>query len=40
MSGGEIINALDHYQNMHRQVERDINDNHAEIRLLNNKIVK
>lgn len=33
-------NSLDHLQGMHRQVESDIQENNAEIKLLNNKIVK
>lgn len=37
--GGEE-NSLDHYQGLHRQVENEIQENNAEIRLLNNKIVK
>ena len=31
---------LDRLQGLHRQVESDIQENNAEIRLLNNKIVK
>lgn len=33
-------NSLDKLQGLHRQVESDIQENNAEIRLLNNKIVK
>jgi uncharacterized protein YPO0396 len=33
-------NNLDQLQGMHRQVESEIQENNAEIRLLNNKIVK
>lgn len=33
-------NTLDQLQGMHRQVETDIQENNAEIKLLNNKIVK
>jgi hypothetical protein len=32
--------SLDHLQGLHRQVTKDIHENNAEIRLLNNKIVK
>jgi hypothetical protein len=32
--------SLDHVQGLHRQVTKDIHENNAEIRLLNNKIVK
>ena len=33
-------NSLDQLQGLHRQVESDIQENNAEIKLLNNKIVK
>jgi len=39
-SGAEIQPTLEQYQGMHRQLERDIQDNNREIKLLNNKIVK
>lgn len=32
--------GLDQYHHLHQQVEKDIYDNNAEIRYLDNKIVK
>lgn len=40
MRGPPEENSLDQLQGMHRQVESDIQENNAEIKLLNNKIVK
>lgn len=37
---GQREGSLEHWQGLHRQVESDIHDNNAEIKLLNNKIVK
>jgi hypothetical protein len=40
MRGPAEENSLDQLQGLHRQVESEIQENNAEIRLLNNKIVK
>lgn len=40
LRGSTEENSLDHLQGLHRQVESDIQENNAEIKLLNNKIVK
>lgn len=40
MRGPGEENNLDQLQGLHRQVESDIQENNAEIKLLNNKIVK